>query len=191
MAAVPRLVPPRVAPPPQPLRGLAFFAGFIRNPIGVVPQAAYEGDLVAYARGRREIVWITAPDMIRQVLLDEREKFLKLAQIRLLSPLLGKGMLTSEGADWKWQRQAAAPMFRQQDLMGFVPAFVRAADTANRSSCPARAPCRCEAGRRVGACRSSPERPWRRCTGRSSGSRLCASRACRRCGRTRHPWSPR
>ncbi len=130
MAAVPRLVPPRVAPPPQPLRGLAFFAGFIRNPIGVVPQAAYEGDLVAYARGRREIVWITAPDMIRQVLLDEREKFLKLAQIRLLSPLLGKGILTSEGADWKWQRQAAAPMFRQQDLMGFVPAFVRAADAA-------------------------------------------------------------
>jgi cytochrome P450 len=130
MAAVLRLVPPRVAPPPQPLRGLAFLAGFVRNPIGVVPQAAYESDLVAYARSRREIVWITAPHLIRQVLLDEREKFLKLAQIRLLGPLLGKGMLTSEGADWKWQRQAAAPMFRQQDLMGFVPAFVRAAEDA-------------------------------------------------------------
>jgi len=110
------------------LRGLAFLAGYVRNPIGVVPQAAYDGDLVAYARGGREIVWITAPDLIRQVMLDEREKFQKLAQIRVLSPLLGKGMLTSEGADWKWQRQAAAPMFRQQDLMGFVPAFVRAAD---------------------------------------------------------------
>jgi cytochrome P450 len=47
----------------------------------------------------------------------------------LLSPLLGKGILTSEGADWKWQRQAAAPMFRPQDLAGFVPAFVRAADS--------------------------------------------------------------
>ena len=133
MAAAPRLVPPRIAPPPQPLRGLAFLAGFVRNPIGVVPQAAYEGDLVAYARGRREIVWITAPELIRQVLLDEREKYLKLAQIRLLSPFLGKGMLTSVGADWKWQRQAAAPMFRQQDLLGFVPAFVRAAsDTIGR-----------------------------------------------------------
>jgi cytochrome P450 len=132
-AVLPRLVPPRVAPPPRPLRGLAFVAGFVRNPIGVVPQAAYEGDFVSYGRGRREIAWITAPDMIRQVLLDEREKFLKLAQIRLLSPLLGKGLLTSEGADWKWQRQAAAPMFRQQDLMNFVPAFVRAAqDTVER-----------------------------------------------------------
>ncbi len=121
-------VPPRIAPPAQPLTGLAFVAQFVRNPIAVVPQAAYEGDLVAYERGRRAIVWITAPALIKQALLDEREKFLKLAQIRLLSPLLGKGILTSEGADWKWQRQASAPMFRPQELDGFVPTFVRAAE---------------------------------------------------------------
>jgi len=126
-AAAPRLVPPRITPPAQPLEGLAFIARFVRNPIAVVPQAAYEGDLVAVMRGRTPIVWITAPAMIKTVLLEEREKFLKLAQIRLLSPLLGKGILTSEGADWKWQRQASAPMFRPQELAGFVPTFVRAA----------------------------------------------------------------
>jgi cytochrome P450 len=126
-AAAPRLVPPRITPPAKPLGGLAFVARFVRNPIAVVPQAAYEGDLVAVMRGRTPIVWITAPAMIKAVLLDEREKFLKLAQIRLLSPLLGKGILTSEGADWKWQRQASAPMFRPQELAGFVPTFVRAA----------------------------------------------------------------
>jgi cytochrome P450 len=126
--AAPRLVPPRIAPPAQPLEGLAFLARFVRNPLSVVPQAAYEGDLVAMMRGKTPILWITAPALVRQVLLDEREKFLKLAQIRLLSPLLGKGILTSEGADWKWQRQAAAPMFRPQELAGFVPSFVRAAE---------------------------------------------------------------
>jgi len=123
-----RFVPPRIAPPAQPLAGLAFVAQFVRNPIAVVPQAAYEGDLATYERGRRAIVWITAPALIKQVLLDEREKFLKLAQIRLLGPLLGKGILTSEGAHWKWQRQASAPMFRPQELSGFVPTFVRAAE---------------------------------------------------------------
>jgi cytochrome P450 len=126
-ATAPRLVPPRITPPAQALEGLAFMARFVRNPIAVVPQAAYESDLVAMMRGRTPIVWITAPAMIKQVLLDEREKFLKLAQIRLLSPLLGKGILTSEGGDWKWQRQASAPMFRPQELAGFVPTFVRAA----------------------------------------------------------------
>lgn len=127
-AAAPRLVPPRIVPPAQPLRGLAFVARFVRNPIAVVPQAVYDGDLVRYERGARSIVWITAPALIKQVLLEERDKFLKLAQIRLLSPLLGKGILTSEGADWRWQRQASAPMFRPQELSGFVPTFVRAAN---------------------------------------------------------------
>lgn len=132
-AAIPRLLPIRVTPPAHPLRGLSFLAAFVRNPISVVPRAAYEGDYAAYDGGGRRIAWITGPDMIRQVLLDERENFQKLSQIRLLSPLLGKGMLTSEGADWKWQRQAAAPMFRHHDLMNFVPAFVRAAkDTLAR-----------------------------------------------------------
>ncbi len=65
---------------------------------------------------------------MKAVLLDQREVFRKLTQIRLLGPMLGKGILTSEGAHWKWQRQACAPMFRPQELAGFVPAFVRAAD---------------------------------------------------------------
>jgi cytochrome P450 len=42
--------------------------------------------------------------------------------------LLGRGILTTEGPDWKWQRQAAAPMFRAAELATFVPAFVRAAE---------------------------------------------------------------
>lgn len=122
------LIPPRVLPPPRPLGRLAFIAAFLRNPLAVVPQAAYETDIVL-ARGRgAAFAWITGPDLIRTVLLDEREKYQKRAQIRLLGPLLGKGILTSEGADWKWQRQAAAPMFRPEDLLGFVPTFVRATE---------------------------------------------------------------
>lgn len=118
------LVPPRVAPPSRPLNRLAFIARFVRNPLAVVPRAAYEEDIV-FLPGAR-IAWVTGPQMAKTVLLDEREKFHKLAQIRLLAPLLGRGLLTSEGAEWKWQRQAAAPMFRQSELPGFVPAFVAA-----------------------------------------------------------------
>ncbi|HEY6965988.1 MAG TPA: hypothetical protein VI229_00845, partial [Burkholderiales bacterium] len=109
-----RLVPARIAPPPAPLKGVAFLATFVRNPLEVAPQAVYEQDLVANPAGRAQRLWITSPALVKAVLLDEREKFQKLSQIRLLSPLLGKGILTSEGADWKWQRQASAPMFRHQ-----------------------------------------------------------------------------
>ena len=81
-----------------------------------------------WRRRSRRACGSRSPSLIKAVLLDEREKFRKLTQIRLLAPLLGKGILTSEGADWKWQRQASAPMFQPQDLLGFVPTFVRAAE---------------------------------------------------------------
>ncbi len=124
-----RLVPPRIVPPAKPLKGLAFLAAFVRNPLEVAPQAVYEQDVYAGSLGGMQRLWITSPALVKTVLLDEREKFQKLSQIRLLEPLLGKGILTSEGAEWKWQRQASAPMFRHQDLHGFVPAFVRATET--------------------------------------------------------------
>src|SRR4029077_20856359 len=83
---------------------------------------------------------ITSPELVKAVLLDERDKFAKRSQIRMLSPLLGKGILTSEGEHWKWQRQASAPMFRMQDLHGFVPTFVGACDrlVARWRAAPAR-----------------------------------------------------
>jgi cytochrome P450 len=127
--AAQRLIPARIHPPAKPLKGLAFIATFVRNPLEVAPQAVYELDLVDAPLGKVQRMWITSPALVKTVLLDEREKFRKLSQIRLLAPLLGRGILTSEGAEWKWQRQASAPMFRHQDLLNFVPAFVRATDT--------------------------------------------------------------
>ena len=118
------LVPPRVNPPEAPLGRLAFMAAFVRNPLETLPRAVYERDAVASG----ERVWITAPSLVRKVLLDDRERYRKLSSIRLLGPLLGRGILTSEGAEWKWQRQAAAPIFRQQDLLRLVPAFVAASE---------------------------------------------------------------
>lgn len=120
------LIPPHVTPPVRPLRGLALLASFVRNPLLTVPQSVYEEDFVPFAGLGPRFAWVTDPDLIKTVFLDESHKFEKLIQIRLLAPLLGRGILTSEGADWKWQRQTAAPMFRRHDLMAFVPTFVRA-----------------------------------------------------------------
>jgi cytochrome P450 len=120
-------VPPFVAPPGKPLGKLGTLTRFVRNPLLIVPDAAYTQDLIQGSTSP-PVMWVQSPDLIKTIYLDERESYQKLIQIRLLSPLLGKGILTSEGEAWKWQRQASAPMFRHQDLMTFVPTFVRATD---------------------------------------------------------------
>jgi cytochrome P450 len=123
-------VPPHVAPRVPRPRRLAFVAALVRNSLEVLPASAYREDFVAVPSARLPRAWVTSPALIKAVLLDERDKFRKLTQIRLLGPLLGRGLLTSEDADWKWQRQAAAPLFRPQELASFVPAFVRCAERA-------------------------------------------------------------
>jgi cytochrome P450 len=127
-AVSPRFTPPSIVAPSRPLGRLAFVAAFVRNLLEVVPQAAYEEDFVSLGGKGAYRIWVTSPALIKAVLIDERDKFQKLTQIRLLRPLLGKGILTSQGAEWRWQRQASAPMFRPEDLAGFVPTFVRVAN---------------------------------------------------------------
>ena len=115
-------VPARITPPAQPLAGARFIATFARNPLEVLPRPVYEKDVYRY-RGR---LYVTAPALLKEVFLDRREEFQKVVQIRFLSPLLGGGLITSEGREWKWQRQAAAPMFKQHDMLRFLPVFVGA-----------------------------------------------------------------
>ena len=120
--------PPRVVPPKRPQGRLAFAANFIRNPLASIPDAVYEQDFVAYDKGRIPLAWITDPAYIKTVTLDNWQDFSKVAQKRLLGPLLGNGILTAEGQEWKWQRQTSAPMFRHQDLFAMVPPIVEATE---------------------------------------------------------------
>jgi len=120
-------LPPRVTPPAEPLGAIGFARAFLRNPLEAIPQPAYEGDAGRMTTSPAQGVWITSPALLKRVLLDEREAFSKRVQIRLFKPMLGGGILTSEGAHWKWQRQASAPMFRPAELQGHVPTFVGAA----------------------------------------------------------------
>jgi len=122
------MIPARIEPPERQPGGLAFVSRFVRNPLEVIPRAVYEEDLVEGGKVGVERVWATSPGHVKTVLLDERDKFRKITSIRLLAPLLGKGILTSEGPEWKWQRQASSPMFRPADLAAYVPVFARAAE---------------------------------------------------------------
>ena len=119
----------KVSPPDQQLSALRLIRTVIRNPIETWPKPIYEKPLYRSRFLGREIVFVMEPDLIRQVLVDQADAFVKAESLRrALQPLLGDAILTADGARWRWQRQAAAPIFRPDQIRSFVPAMIATAE---------------------------------------------------------------
>src|SRR3954451_6570622 len=119
----------RVSPPEQQLSALRLIRTVIRNPIETWPKPVYEQPLYRSRFMGREIVFVMEPELIRQALVDQADAFVKAESLRrALQPLLGDAVLTADGARWRWQRQAAAPIFRPDQIRSFVPAMIATAE---------------------------------------------------------------
>jgi cytochrome P450 len=123
------LYPPTVEAPPQPLTSWRFLFAFVRNPLSSMPRPVYEDPIVAFDNVRGGVAYVTAPALVEKVLLQSSAQFPKTPlEKRVFHHTLGDGILTSEGASWRWQRRTAAPLFRPADLAGLVPAMTKAAN---------------------------------------------------------------
>ena len=69
------------------------------------------------------------PELTQQILLDDSDAFTKSPLYdNVLGRAGGKGLLIAEGDDWRWQRRIAAPLFRAEALLSYVPAFAAACE---------------------------------------------------------------
>jgi cytochrome P450 len=124
------LYPRSVKPAAGPLPLHRFLIEFIQNPLRILPEEAYDDRIVV--RRRRDggkAAWITDPALIEDILIRSTAVTRKSdMEKRVLERSLGNGILTSDGALWKWQRRTMAPLFRPQDIQAYVPAMAQAAD---------------------------------------------------------------
>jgi cytochrome P450 len=108
------------------------YATAVRNYLQNWPAASYtEGfsTLPGVWKSSPPTVFLTDPELIQEVLLDRAEHFTR-ARIsaRAFSALMDPASLfLAEGADWRWQRRAAAPAFRHENLLALVPIFAECA----------------------------------------------------------------
>lgn len=125
----PGLYPPTIVPPEQPLPFGRFILRFIRNPLRTIARPVYdEGMLVR--NSVRPVVYVTSPTLVEQVLLKGADVFHKSPiEKRVFKNTLGDGILTSQGASWRWQRRTAAPLFRVSDLNALVPMMTAEAES--------------------------------------------------------------
>src|SRR6185295_8487624 len=80
------------------------------NGITVYARAAYNDEVVQRRFFGRTSLLLNAPEAIRRVLVDKHENYRRTnATLRVLSPLVGAGLLLSEGRDWRFQRRTLAP----------------------------------------------------------------------------------
>ena len=114
---------PRV-PAPEPLeRPLGTFAllrALRSNPVATWTKAHFEKP-VLYGRGvLGPVAVVSDPALVRHILVDNAANYPKdLLQRRMLSPGLGNGLLMAEGAEWRAQRRAMAPLFSPRHVHGF------------------------------------------------------------------------
>ena len=80
------------------------------NVLSLWPRAAYEENtLVVRLFGRRHFLF-NNPDAIRRVLVENLANYRRPpATRRILQPIVGDGLLLSEGTEWQKQRQIIAP----------------------------------------------------------------------------------
>jgi cytochrome P450 len=129
----PHLYPPTVTPPVQ-LGRFEQIIKFIRNPAAALPLAVYERRIVRDRFRPDHYIWTADPEYIAHILLHGGDTFAKTPiDRRIFGPAIGNGILTSEGATWRWHRKAAAPLFRHGELLQYVPAMSQAARRAAAS----------------------------------------------------------
>lgn len=92
-----------------------------RDPLAFYTRIAREyGDVVSYRFGPHRVMLVSHPDLIEQVLVTDNKSFSKHYALRLLIPILGQGLLTSEGNFWLRQRRLIQPAFSRQQVESYA-----------------------------------------------------------------------
>jgi cytochrome P450 len=119
--------PPAPHPPRGKLGWLALYRGLRSNPITTWGQEAYEKPILADRGIMGPFVIINRPDAIRRVFLDNAANYPKDAlQFEKLAPALGRGLLTSDRDEWRFQRRTVAPLFQPSSVAAYLPVMIEA-----------------------------------------------------------------
>ncbi|MEL6418427.1 MAG: cytochrome P450 [Pseudomonadota bacterium] len=99
-----------------------------KNVLRIIPEIATTQPMVSGKTGTR---WhmVMDPEAIRTMLLDRLDDYPKsLVTKNLLRPAVGESLFIAEGAHWRWQRRAAAPVFSFRNVMNLAPIMTGAAE---------------------------------------------------------------
>jgi cytochrome P450 len=101
-----------------------------RNVLEIIPALAYRQPIVS---GEMLMRWhmLADPAGMKRVMLDNLANYPKSEIMRrMLRPAIGNSLFNADGAEWKWQRQAVAPVFTHRNVTALAPAMTATAERA-------------------------------------------------------------
>ncbi|WP_239520667.1 cytochrome P450 [Pseudooceanicola aestuarii] len=120
-------LPVRVPLVTEPMGILRSLRTARHNVLAIIPDIATRQPIVS---GRTGVRWhmLMDPEAIRRVLLEKVDHYPKSDVTKnLLRPAIGEGLFVAEGAHWRWQRRAVAPVFSHRNVAGLGPVMTAAA----------------------------------------------------------------
>jgi cytochrome P450 len=86
------------------------------------------GDLASIRFGPKRIFLASHPDLIEQVLVTDAKHYIKHFGARMYKPVLGNGLVTSEGDFWLRQRRLSQPAFLKSRVLAYAPVMAEITD---------------------------------------------------------------
>lgn len=128
--AEPRFTPPLPPRPARSPKGLALLRALRTNVLDLWPDEAYEADAMTFdILFGRKLILLNAPEAVRHVLVENEQNYLRSPiRVRVIRPIVGEGLLLSEGEQWRRQRRTFAPAFSPRAMPPMLPHFAAVAD---------------------------------------------------------------
>ena len=105
-----------------PARGMSGFPAFFRT------TAARYGTIASSRVGRNRFFYVNEPAAVEEVLVTAGRSYVKGRGTQRLERLLGKGLLTSNGAFHLRQRRLVQPAFHRERIGGYAAVMVARAE---------------------------------------------------------------
>jgi cytochrome P450 len=93
---------------------------YLRDPLRFLCSAREEhGDVARVKLGPLEVTLVSHPDLVEDILVTRNRLWQKDRFMEVLRPILGEGLLTSEGDFWRRQRRLAQPAFHRDRIASY------------------------------------------------------------------------
>lgn len=99
---------------------------FLRSPLGFLRSTCEtHGDVVCVSLGPMEATLVSHPDLVEDILVTRNRLWQKDVFLQTsLNPILGQGLLSSEGDFWRRQRRLAQPAFHRDRIASYASIMV-------------------------------------------------------------------